>query len=1252
MAEFVPGFNQLSFDPNSFAGSSQISGDMKSFSNLKFNALFGGETKTLIMKNYHDIGTRLSYVVLSTDDSLDPDKATELTTILEYELQENEFLVSVELHGRNPTAQVGNMHQIFIKNLRSWDFYSSKDGDKDPREVRVCFSAAKEPVIKSFTFSTSGRDKGLESFIWNGTKYSCDSTELYQTPFILYQPSLALKYKHDNIAYTMDDAANVKTTGKQKISGLKIFAQQPEVTAEPSKDTHLVTKGYFDKFLDSYMGTAKKRDLSLSIISQADASNLEFYHNIYTISFSKFKVLLSDGRRLDPLYIERMSDSLDKNLTRKRVVLTVNLQDQEDPQPTSKTKEEMDAYQLQDGEFFATFISGYELKNIDNYFFKPRWDDIHPWDDYYEPASHSYWTDTPLVAFKLIVHDIDLNISKCSFETGSGTKLSKYYAAELSDGVAQSVFKEYKTPQAGTLVFDFGGLSKFVNVNSDQVINGVKTFSETPKSLGKATEDTDLVTLAYVKNKFAAKASNGDVTIQLDGKFNNTWMGFSELKVLLQNGKRLEPKFLEKVTVQGYTDSVLMVFGINDDPDAAVVRPADKTRQEIEKYVLGENEFLAELTYSEGLGKAKGHGYERQSCPWDSFLVNGLSQNEVAPMFKLVIKGLTYELKGIKFTTGDKYNTYQYKCTMYSAFFGLNNGPSKVVETSDIQSEITLEVPSGTLVSSASDSGYVDLANAQIINGVKTFAKAPQSTIAPLNDADLVNKKYIDESINGIIDGLSSDGTDTVTGLVKGSNNAGSYCGFSYFKWLLKDGTRLDLKMVENVAAASATDPVLAVWHVVKDLGAQITAPEKKTKQEVQDYQLQEGEFKGTLSYFKVVGKYGSYTGEPWDSYIGSGITGQHEGLLGFTIEKLNIPFKGITFTVGNKGESWSYNFHTLQFTGTVGKKPFDVNYGKTAVNNEVVEVDLPSDTSSNKVPAVVTIKTEQAIAGKKVFTGGVQSSLVPVAGTDLVNKDYVDNKFLPAPANLDFKIDITCEGNSSYVAYSELKINLTGGKVIEPLYLEKREAKPDNNIYRFVYKISDASGVTVKQTPRKTSSEMDAYQLQEGEYIGHLYYAGHFNGECSMNAYDNQTDPWYGYLFSKGSGKLTMCQIILSGLPIDVTGIQFKAGDKHNSFGYKSTKYGAKFTYGAKAQEHELANAQATHEFLADYNVIGQEPITNCFMELVGDQLAKGVKTFAKPPKSSQAPAEDNDLTNKKYVDDELAKLVARIAALEAAKP
>ena len=1102
MAEFVPGFNQLSFDPNSFAGSSQISGTMKSFSNLKFNVLLDGETKTLIMKNYYDIGTRLSYVILSTDDSLDPDNATELTTILEYELQENEFLVSVELHGANPVLQVGNMHQIFVKNLRSWDFYASKNGDTDPREVRVCFNAAKEPVVQSFTFNTYGASVGLSSFVWNGTEYPCNHTELATTPFVLYKPSLALKYKHDNVAYTIDDSTNVKVTGKQKISGIKVFEQQPEVTVEPSKDNHLVTKGYFDKFMASYMGTAKKRDISLSVLSQADQSNHDSYNGVYRVTFSNFKAYISDGRHLDPLYIEKMDDLFSTSLTRKRVVLTLNLQDQPKPQPTSKTKEEMDAYQLQDGEFFATIISGYEFKNIDNYYFRPTSLTKHLWVDLCYFDSYTSYTDEPLVAFKLVIHDSDLTISKCSLDTGTSARLSKYYGVELSDDIAQSILREYKSPTEGNLEFNFGGLTKFVTVDGDQTVNGVKTFTNVPKSLGETVEDTDLVTLAYANKNFARAASNGDVTIQLDGKFNNTWMGLSELKVLLQNGKRLEPKFLEKVTVQGYTDSVLMVFGINDDPDAAVVRPADKTRDEIEQYTLGENEFLAELTYSEGLGKAKGHSYERQSCPWDSFLVNGLNNGEVAPMFKLVIKSLTYELKGIKFTTGDKYNTYQYKCTMYSAFFGLNNGPSKTVETKDIQSEITLKVPSGTLVVEQNNSGYVDLTSAQEITGVKTFTKAPKCLADAVDDNDLVTKAYVD-SKSSSVDKLP---VQEITVFTKAASN--NTILMNYLLLDTVDGTHVDpIYYEKKTAYNNLQEPLRVIFSVnakryVSSSYTNVSPTEMETR-DMDSYVLKDGEFMGSISLPNLVsgGKVnfvGTSDNLPW-FHLKVTTRGATEDT---PIFKIKIEGKLPAVAKASFQADTTYPGEDFKLAVTAGgiTKESEVKraVAGAVLNLTCTEVPIYEDYYVNTV-------ANQSIMGTKVFKSAPQYlNLAPVArnnGDNLVNfanlassigvavpekqcvvltADAKQTKHNNGSTNYMYSWSITVWFQNLVPAFID---PLTGK--ITPLYI--KHYCTDGRAILTTTKPSvefDKGSVTSKST-----SEMDSYTLRKGEYLCKAYW-------------------------------------------------------------------------------------------------------------------------------------------------------------------
>lgn len=700
MAEFVPGFNQLSFDPNSFAGSSQISGAEHEFNRLNFNIIYGGETKALIMKNYHDIDTRLSYVVLSTDDSLDPDQATELTNILEYELQENEFLVSVELFGRDPTLQVGNMHQIFTKNLRSWDLYTR---DNDPREVRVCFSAAKEPTVKSFTFSTYGTSSGLSSFVWNDTKYSCNYTELATTPFVLSKPSLALRYKHDGTVYELDTNKLVKTYGNQRIDGKKVFKKVPQVQGTP--------------------------------------------------------------------------------------------------------------------------------------------------------------------------------------------------------------------------------------VAAD----------------------------------------------------------------------------------------------------------------------------------------------------------------------------------------------------------------------------------------------------------------------------DVVNKAYVEKNF------ISTSSKSSVTGLVKGSNKGGSYCGFSYFKWLLKDGTRLDLKMVENVSATNATAPVLAVWHVVKDLGAQITAPEKKSKAEIEGHRLQAGEFKGTLSYFKVVGKYSAYTGEPWGSYVGTGITGQHEGLLGFAINDLVSPLKAIEFTVGNKGESWQYAFDTLQVTGMNGSNAYDVTYPKKAVNNEVVTVELPF----SSVP-FVTLDGEQTINGVKTFAKSPKSLAEAVDGNDLITKDFATKNFFARENGArNYDILVKMKNDGTWVGFTQFKVLLSNGTRLDIKHLENVSATSATQPLVAVFKTVTDNAAAIEAPQRQAKTFFDSYQLEEGEYKGTVSFyrvAGGFN-PASVDI-----NPWNVYVGNQNANTYDgIYGVHIEQLDKDLRGVNFKFGDAvSTSYAYTCQQCGIVFTTDLGSLEVEYKGdmsdgTEATIELPSDSDILGG------FVSVEKDQTIAGAKTFKK---------------------------------------
>lgn len=1228
MAKYFPGLNQLSFDPNSFAGSSQNSGTMKSFNRLSFNIKVGTETKALIMKNFHDIGTRLSYVILSTDDSLDPDKATDLATILEYQLQDNEFLACVELHGRNPALQVGNMHQIFTKNLRSWDFYEATGGDPDPREVRVTFNAAKEPNVVSFTLSSYGSSSGLSSFEWNGTKYSCKYDQLSTTPYLLQLPSLGLKYKHDNTVYTMEDSSYVKVIGKQAINSPKIFNVLPELAVEPTKDSQAVSKGYVDSRFNSFLG--KVNTIQLTAYSKADQANLELYHKVYSNSYAHLKIYLSDGRRLDPLFVESNSFSVTHHT--KKVVLTLNLQDQENPQPTIKSKEELDNYELKEGEFFATLVSGFQFKDIDNYYFAPRWDadGINPWGEFI-PNLQPTFKDEVFIVYRLIVHDIDLKVAKCTI-SNSGTK-GTYYAMEYSDGVLNSSLAEEKNPKNKILIeFDFGSAGSVVDVTSEQNISGAKTFTNGLKSTVAPKDKFDVANKGFID-----QCINGDPNLVMTVKMavTSSWGGLNKLTIELNDGF-IEPKFLENTHPSVAKEPVLVVWRYRPASEASK-NLERKEKAFFESYQLQEGEYTGTVSYADILGPYKSH--TTSSYPYyepfnQGYLVQGGSLG-VQPILKIVITGIERTIKNVHFNNGNDASGTSNPGSSHTMVFERNG-----------QSTTSNDVGTTKIVCTPKDpqilglGGVVSLMDDQTIMGTKTFKVAPKSSAEPNASDDLVNKGYID----GIIEAMSNSDT-SVTGLIKGSNKAGSYCGFSYLKWLLKDGSRLDVKMVENVAGNTATDPVLAVWHVVKDSGAQITAPEKKTKQEIQDYKLQTGEFKGTLSYFKVVGKYNAYTYEPWGSYVGSGLTGQHEGLLGFTIENLTIPFKGIEFTVGNKGESWSYNFDTLQFSGKNQGKSFDINYPNKLSNNQKATVEIPEVVSN--IPSFVKIDGAQEIKGVKTFKSLPKCKIAPVKPDDLVNKGYFDSVI---GSGFDVAITFKQSLNSTWSGVGSVSIELEEG-VLEAKYIEDIHPKDASVPALIVWSIKSAP-TTKLIVERKAKDFIEQYELQEGEFFGDISYAN------ILGPYQSHTTSWTdpfstnkGYLFNGGSGQHPILKVTVKAFTGKIKTISYINGGSAN---WPGNDCSVEIVVNRIASDtSSTGQGTLADKFVCtpnNKNLFDNQK--RAFVSMTEDATVDGAKTFLKPVICAEAPAENTHLTNKKYVDEEIAKLVARIEALEAVKP
>lgn len=783
---------------------------------------------------------------------------------------------------------------------------------------------------------------------------------------------------------------------------------------------------------------------------------------------------------------------------------------------------------------------------------------------------------------------------------------------------------------------------KLVHTKGEQSIDGKKVFKTVPQVESAPVEDNDVTNKKYVQDAldaFAApKVASFTITAtnSANGAQGAAAVEINKLKIFLADGRRLDPVFMEEGDLKGSTEAKLLVLTLNKQ-DQSDLTPTKVAKTEIESYALKDGEFLGKLYPCKFFGQHQDmYSNSDYQDPWNQYWTTAdrfwNQENTTSGQVRIDIFDIDQMVQKLSFTSTSSGREAVFTATA-------NDGAKE--ENGDVQKKENhvFDIVFPKMGEMLSKPGPVLLSTNQVVKDVKTFATPPKSANAPVANDDVANKAYVDNlnnELKGYVDGLiQKPGFDIE--LQIGVTALASWNAFSQLNILLNNGKRLEAKYVEN-GVKSGSDPAKVVLVMTDNPDAEIPEPELKQASFFDTYELGSNEYACDFYNATAMGLGTIHTdprqANPWRAYLVNGISSGQKGYyLKLVIKQLQDAIITVQFYCGDKHNGYGYPPKNFIFKASCNGVTTDEQVSKdNPSSKELIKFDIPADAlpmGDNYVDLV----SEQTISGVKTFAAVPKITAEPTEDTDAVNKKYVEEHFVSRPPKYDFKIEITCEGNSSYVAYSELKINLTGGKVIEPLYLEKRETLPDNNIYRFVYKISDASAVTVKQTPRKSSSEMDAYQLQDGEYIGHLYYVGHLNSGCSMNAYDIQTDPWYGYLCNDtGSGKLTMCQIILSDLPNDVTGIQFKAGDKYNDFSYKSTQYGAKFTYGAKSQEHELINAQATHEFLVDSKALAPEGGNSGFVRLAGDQSINGVKTFNAAPKSLAEAVDGNDLITKDF--------------------
>lgn len=520
----------------------------------------------------------------------------------------------------------------------------------------------------------------------------------------------------------------------------------------------------------------------------------------------------------------------------------------------------------------------------------------------------------------------------------------------------------------------------------------------------------------------------------------------------------------------------------------------------------------------------------------------------------------------------------------------------------------------------------VTLDTEQTITGLKTFDKLPQSSVEPKADAELITKKFADSHYLPV---------DTKPHkydiLVKMKHDGTSWVGFSDFSVRLRDGTRLDIKHIENQSATTATQPVKAVFKTVKDLTARIEAPTQQPATFFDSYQLEAGEFTGTVSFYKATGKFGpaSYDINPWYVYVGYGNGNNYDGIYAVSIDNLDKPLLGVNFKFGDAHTTYSYTCLQCGVVFTVDGSALEVAYDGDMSDSAEATIEYPINSQS--MIGVVQVDNAQEITGAKTFTQNIKVTAKPKEATDVATVGYVSgllNAKAPYDVTLDFKVEDDTDGG--WVVYSNMEINLDNGKKLKCIHIDNTQPTSANAPVKAVFKAIPATEAINAAPTEQAPTFFDTYQLQDEEYLGTLTYGHILNSQ--LQDYASYKGPFHTNQYGTTCTikEATQLRISISELPAAVSKVSLKFDSSYLPKTFKASLSGV----GMDVTSNVLTNPSGNTPLELLFDVVKLTGLVT----LDTAQTITGAKTFEKLPKSEATPVDDHELVNKAYVDAKTA--------------
>lgn len=1157
-------------------------------------------------------------------------------------------------------------NQYWTKADRFWDQESTTSG-----QLRIDIFDIDQMVQKlSFTSTASNRKATFTATANDGAKEeNGDVQDKGSNNFEIIFPKMG---------EMLSKPGPVLLSTNQVVKDVKTFATPPKSANAPVANDDLANKAYVDNLnneLKGYVdGLIQKPGFDIEL--QIGVTALTSWN-----AFSQLNILLDNGKRLEAKYVE---DGIKTGSDPAKVVLVMtDNPDAEIPEPELKQASFFDTYELGSNEYACEFYNATAM-GLGTIHSDPR--QANPWRAYLVNGITSGQKGYYL---KIVIKQLQDAVSTVQFycgdkHNGYGYPPKNFIFKASCNGVTTDEQVSKDNPGRKDLIkFDIPADAlplgdNYVDLVSEQTINGVKTFKAPPKSLAEAVDGNDLITKDFAtKNFFARENSARDFDILVKMKNDGTWVGFTQFKVLLSNGTRLDIKHLESGSATSATKPLVAVFKTVADSAAAITAPQRQAKTFFDSYKLEEGEYKGTVSFYKVVGKFNPASSDIN--PWNVYVGNG-NANTYDGIYGVHIEQLDKGLKGVNFKFGDAVSTsWTYTCQQCGIVFTTDLGSLEVEYKGDMSdaTEATIELPSDSDILG----GFVTVEKDQGISGVKTFKKAPKLTATPAENNDLVNKSYVDASFSPY---APQDWSVQISfGYISGSFAQPDYTAFSYLKPLLVGGGRLEIKAVSSSISYIATDPINVIWKINPDADAPFTEPQSMTDTNIKSYVLQKGEFRGTIIFAKHYGEATTHSTlyKPWQCYAAKAKSSE-QIIFGFTVEGLTVGLKAITFLMGdcrpennNGGDSstnkfWAYHTYMKAVSNNVEQVlDFRNNHGYaiTQTTKQTLVLDphksLPYISFNQAQKELVTIGTEQTVKAVKTFDKfpKVTSASGNLVSTkeELVHRDYIDNNVPPALRTNTIALRVfqpraITRGQS--FSLENIKLVLKNGQCITPFIADSAGMRDPTNPCPVIWKlVSYSEAVTAPSY--KTADEINATKLSAGMYKGSYYPMKRLWNSTGSHA--SFAFNLFGGAASDGAGNgCDVFKVDIYGLDIPVDRIEFSRQSSSGQIGSLTLLISVdggteqRCNYTPKELLSDGQIKESDYVIPVKINNYWKLPLGAGYTTLSSDQTIDGFKSFAKSVSCEVAPTEDAHLTNKKYVDDELAKLVARIAALEAAKP